>query len=90
MAGDFFVYALDSAPNGVRVLQIETGPKLAELAKGDAVQILGIPAEGGDNEVVLSGEILEASPEQIQLDLEAPFDLRGRPSDRFSAPPGSP
>jgi hypothetical protein len=77
VAGDFFVYALDYAPNGVRVLQIETRPKLAELAKGDAVQILGIPAPGGDDEVVLSGTIMDASPEQIQLNLEAPFDLRG-------------
>ena len=48
VAGDFFVYALDSAPNGVRVLEIETGPKLAGLTKGDAVQILGIPAKGGE------------------------------------------
>ncbi len=77
VAGDFFVYALDSAPNGVRVLQIEASSKLADLAKGDAVQILGIPTHGGDNEVVLSGEIFEASPEQIQLNLEGPFDLRG-------------
>jgi hypothetical protein len=77
VAGDFFVYALDSAPNGVRVLQIEADSKLADLAKGDAVQILGIPAQGGDNEVVVSGEIFEASPEQIQLNLEGPFDLRG-------------
>ena len=77
VAGDFVVYALDYVPNGVRVLQIETPPKLAELAKGDAVQILGIPAQGGDNEVVLSGTIFDASPEQIQLNLEAPVDLRG-------------
>ncbi len=77
VAGDFFVYALDSAPNGVRILEIETGPNLAGLTKGVAVQILGIPAQGGDNEVVLNGEILEASPDQIQLNLEAPFDLRG-------------
>jgi hypothetical protein len=77
VAGDFFVYALDSAPNGARVLEIETGPKLGGLTKGDAVQILGIPAKGGDDEVVLRGEILEASPEQIQLNLEEPFDLRG-------------
>ena len=77
VAGDFVVYALDYVPNGVRVLQIETRPKLAELAKGDAVQILGISAQGGDDEVVLSGTILDASPDQIQLNLEAPFDLRG-------------
>jgi hypothetical protein len=77
VAGDFFVYALDSAPVGVRVLEIETGPELAGLAKGDAVQILGIPAKGESDQVVLRGEILEASPKQIQLILDAPFDLRG-------------
>jgi hypothetical protein len=77
VAGDFFVYALDSAPNGIRVLEIETGPKLAGLTKGDAVQILGIPANGGSDQVVLRGEIFEASPEQIQLNLDEPFDLRG-------------
>jgi hypothetical protein len=77
VAGDFFIYALDSAPDGIRVLEIETGPKLAGLTKGDAVQILGIPAEGESNQVVLRGEILEASPEQILLSLNEPFDLRG-------------
>ncbi|MFV1978226.1 MAG: hypothetical protein ACC649_02630 [Myxococcota bacterium] len=77
VAGDFFVYALDSAPEGVRVLEIETSAKLAGLTKGDAIQILGIPANGGSNQVVLRGEILKTSPEQIQLSLEAPFDLRG-------------
>jgi hypothetical protein len=77
VAGDFFIYALDSAPNGVRILGIETAPKLAALKQGDAVQILGIPAKGGDNEVVLRGEISEASPKQILLNLEGPFDLRG-------------
>jgi hypothetical protein len=77
VAGDFFVYALDSAPNGVRALEIETGPKLAGLAKGDAVQILGIPAKGESDQVVLRGAILEASPEQIQLRLDETVDLRG-------------
>jgi Mg-chelatase subunit ChlD len=77
VAGDFFVYALDSAPNGVRVLEIETSSQLARLTKGDAVQILGIPAKGGGNQVVLRGTILEASPEQIQLSLDEPSDLRG-------------
>ncbi len=77
VAGDFFIYALDSAPNGVRILEIETGPKLAALTRGDAVQVLGIPAKGGDNEVVLRGKILETSPKQIQLNLEGPVDLRG-------------
>jgi Mg-chelatase subunit ChlD len=77
VAGDFFVYALDSAPNGVRVLEIETISQLARLTKGDAVQILGIPAKGGGNQVVLRGTILEASPEQIQLSLDEPSDLRG-------------
>ena len=77
VAGDFFIYALDSAPNGVRVLELESAAKLAGLTKGDAVEILGIPAKGGGNEVVLRGQIWEASAEQIQLNLEAPFDLRG-------------
>ena len=77
VAGDFLIYALDSAPTGVRVLEIETDPKLAGLKNGDAVQILGIPAKGSDDEVVLRGEISEATPEQIQLNLEEPFDLRG-------------
>jgi hypothetical protein len=77
VAGDFFIYALDSAPDGVRVLEIETGANLAGLTKGDAVQILGIPAKGGSDQAVLRGKILEASPEQIQLNLDEPVDLRG-------------
>jgi len=77
VAGDFFVYALDSAPSGIRVLELETDSKLAGLKKGDAVQILGIPAKGGDDQVTLPGKIWEASPEQIQVNLEESFDLRG-------------
>jgi len=77
LAGDFFVYALDSAPSGIRVLELETDPKLASPQKGDAVQILGIPAKGGDDQVSLNGEIWEASPEQIQVDLAESIDLRG-------------
>jgi hypothetical protein len=77
VAGDFFVYALDSAPTEVRVLELETPSKLADLKKGDAVEILGIPAKGDDDQVVLRGKIWEASLEQIQVDLEESFDLRG-------------
>jgi hypothetical protein len=77
VAGDFFVYALDSAPSGIRVLELETDSKLAGLKKGDAVQILGIPAKGGDDQVTLRGKIGEASPEQIQVNLEESSDLRG-------------
>jgi hypothetical protein len=77
VAGDFFIYALDSAPNGARVLELETGPKLAGLAKGDGVEILGIPAKGAGDEVALRGKIWQVSPEQIQVDLAEPFDLQG-------------
>jgi len=77
VAGDFFVYALDSAPSGIRTLELETDPKLAGLAKGGAVQILGVPAKRAGDEIVLRGKIWEVSPEQIQVNLEEPFDLRG-------------
>ncbi|MBW2542687.1 MAG: VWA domain-containing protein [Deltaproteobacteria bacterium] len=77
VAGDFFVYALDSAPSGVRVLELETASNLARLKKGDAVQILGIPAKGGDDEVVVGGTIWAATAEQIQVNLEEAVDLRG-------------
>jgi hypothetical protein len=77
VAGDFFVYALDSAPSGIRILEMETDSKLAGLKKGDGVQILGIPAKGGDDQVSLAGEIWEASPEQIQVNLAESVDLRG-------------
>jgi len=77
VAGDFMIYALDSAPTGIRVLELESAAKLAALAKGDAVEILGIPAKGAADEEVLRGEVREVSREQIQVDLEKPFDLRG-------------
>ncbi len=77
VAGDFFVYALDSAPVGVRILELESDAKLAALARGDAVRILAIPARGGDDEVSLRGEIAAVSPAQIELRLEGPADLRG-------------
>jgi len=77
VSGDFLVYALDSAPSGVRVLELETAAKLAALAKGDAVEIVGIPAKGAAEEVVLRGKIWEASREQIEVNLEKPADLHG-------------
>ncbi len=77
VAGDFMIYALDSAPTGIRVLDLASAPKLAALAKGDAVEILGIPAKGAADEEALRGKVREVSREQIQVDLEKPFDLRG-------------
>ncbi len=77
IAGDFFVYALDSTPTGVRPLEFETDLALAKLEPGTRVQLLAIPTTNGANEVGVHGRIAKISAEQIEIDLEQPFDLGG-------------
>ncbi len=71
---DFVVYALDAPPTGVRVLEIET--ELNPVA-GDRVQLLGAPAGTPHDEDDIFGRIVETSDTRIEVDLDAPSDLRG-------------
>ncbi|HXV35842.1 MAG TPA: hypothetical protein VEC18_01765, partial [Myxococcota bacterium] len=77
LAGDFLLYALDSAPSGVRILELAEPGALDALAPGAAVQIVGIPAQGGTDEAILDGRIREISDERIEVELDRASDLRG-------------
>src|SRR5262245_11252304 len=69
---DYLVFALDAAPKGVRLLQLEPEPPQPEAR----VRILGVPATGHDEDDVF-GRIAEVSPSRIQVDLDVSEDLRG-------------
>src|SRR5262245_52144018 len=70
---DYVVYALDAAPKGVRLLQLEAEP----VAPETRVRILGIPSQGPHDEDDLFGRVVEASPSRIEVDLDVSQDLRG-------------
>ncbi len=74
LRGDFIVFALDLAPSGVRILD----PAVGKLPRaGERVRILGIPNVGRSDQTELRGTLVEVSNERIEVDLDAPEDLRG-------------
>jgi len=70
---DFLIFALDLAPQRVRVL--EPDPTLPEARR--RVQILGVPAQIPADEDGLFGTVVSASEERIEVELDAAADLRG-------------
>lgn len=72
--GDYLLFALDAAPEGVRVLS----PDARESPeRGERVRILGVPSQIPQDEDDLFGEVHAVGPERIEVDLDAPADLRG-------------
>jgi len=71
---DFNVYALDAAPQHVRVLELSSR---TDLTLGMRVRFLGIPQSASADETEVFGRIAELSRTHIEVDLEIPFDLRG-------------
>src|SRR5512134_3057824 len=70
---DYVVYALDAAPKGVRLLELDPEPVTPETR----VRILGIPASGQREQIELSGRVAEVSPSRIEVDLDVGDDLKG-------------
>lgn len=70
---DFLVFALDLAPQRVRVLE----PDPALPAARRRVQILGVPAQIPSDEDNLFGTVVSATDERIEVELDAAADLRG-------------
>ena len=70
---DYVVYALDAAPKGVRLLELDPEPVAPEAR----VLILGIPAKGQREQAELFGRVAEVSPSRIEVDLDVGDDLRG-------------
>ncbi len=70
---DYVVYALDAAPQGVRLLQLEAEPVQPETR----VRILGIAEGSRHDEDDLFGRVAEVSPSRIEVDLDVGDDLRG-------------
>ena len=76
LAGDFFVFALDSAPRASEILELESDSELASHQPGHEVLIRGIPAKGG-SEVHLTGQISKLTAARIQVELDEPVTLSG-------------
>src|SRR5512145_2084911 len=70
---DYVVYALDAAPQGVRLLQLETEPVQPEAR----VRVLGVAEGSRHDEDDLFGRVAEVSPSKIEVDLDVGDDLRG-------------
>jgi hypothetical protein len=71
---DFLVFALDLVPKGVRTLPLCE----RECAKvGQRVRILGAPASGAADEDDFFGRVTKAAPDQLEVELDVPADLRG-------------
>jgi hypothetical protein len=70
---DYVVYALDAAPKGVRLLELDSEPVTPEMR----VRILGVPTGADRDQTELFGRVAEVSPSRIEVDLEVGDDLRG-------------
>lgn len=70
---DFLVYALDLAPSHVELLEARAEPP----EPGARVRLLGIPSSGPHDEDDVFGTVSAASRERLEVDLDAPYDLRG-------------
>ena len=71
---DFLVFALDLAPRGVRLLPLCS----ADCAKpGQRVRILGAPANASADEDDVFGHVTKVAPDQLEVRLDVPADLRG-------------
>ena len=70
---DFLIFALVASPQGVRVLATAEQPP----EEGDRVRILGIPLKQDRPQAELFGSVVRSEATRIEVDLEAPVDLRG-------------
>lgn len=71
---DFLIFALDLAPSGVRTLALCS----SDCAKvGQRVRVLGAPASGAADEDDVFGVVTKAEPDQLEVRLDVPADLRG-------------
>jgi hypothetical protein len=70
---DFLIFALEAPPQGVRVL--EPAPELPE--PGTRVVLLGPRAGPAPSEATLPGTVVKSAASAIEVDLDAPADLRG-------------
>jgi len=70
---DFLIFALEAPPQGVRVL--EPASELPE--PGARVVIRGIRAGPRPAEATLPGTVVKSAAGAIEIDLDAPADLRG-------------
>jgi len=75
---DILVFALDAAPRGVRVLELDTSPANVD----ERVQIIGLSAqlpqgEAPRDEDALFGTVATVAADRIEVDLDTKSDLRG-------------
>jgi hypothetical protein len=71
---DFLVFALDLAPTHVRPLRL-CQERCNEV--GQRVRILGAPAAAPHTQDDVFGRVTKAAPDQLEVRLDVPADLRG-------------
>lgn len=72
---DYLVFALGSAPSGVRVLHPD--PRRPSRLVGERVRILGVSTEEKRGQKAIFGTVAGADDSRIEVDLDVPEDLRG-------------
>ncbi len=70
---DYIVFALNGAPAGAHALEIDR----VEIGPGVRIRLLGIPVEIPQDQDDLFGTVIEVNPTRIEVELDAPADLRG-------------
>lgn len=70
---DFWIYALDAAPQGVGKLDVDGGP----VKVGERVALLGVQERGKRDEDDLFGSVVSSTPTRLEVDLDLPGTLKG-------------
>lgn len=73
LRGDYVVYALEAAPQGVRILRAAAQP----LEVGQRVRILGVPASGSRDQDDAYGRVAALTPTRFDVELDVPNALAG-------------
>ena len=71
LRSDIVVFALDAPPDAVQVLQP------GETRSGKRVAVFGVPGSVPRDQDAVEGEVRETSDEKLEIELDAPYDLRG-------------
>ncbi|UCE86824.1 MAG: VWA domain-containing protein [Deltaproteobacteria bacterium] len=74
IAEDFVVFALDLAPDGVRLLDAD--PR-GRPERGERVRVLGVPTVIPRDDDDIFGTVELVTDERLEVDLDVPEDLRG-------------
>ncbi|MCP5066584.1 MAG: VWA domain-containing protein [bacterium] len=75
LAEDYLIFALDSSPRGVEILEADVEPAASLI--DERVRILGVPATRPKDQDDLYGTVREVENGRLEVELDVPADLRG-------------